>query len=60
MNLTEIRKLVGKLNKEERIVNVWKMKKSEILQALLDKSYQLDEEKRQLVPIGRPRKRRIK
>lgn len=60
MNLTEIRKLVSKLNAKEKIVGVWKMKKEEIKSELAKHSYQLDEVNKALVPVGRPRKKIIK
>ncbi len=61
MNLTEIRKLVSKLNNDDRIVGVWKMKKPQIIEALKKVKYDLDEEKKQLTPsVAMKRKKIIK
>jgi len=61
MNLTELRKLVSQLNKDDRIVGVWKMKKPEIIAALKKVKYTLDEEKKQLNPsVAMKRKKIIK
>tara|TARA_R110002072_G_scaffold41120_2_gene115944 strand:+ start:2570 stop:2767 length:198 start_codon:yes stop_codon:yes gene_type:complete len=61
MNLTELRKLVSQLNKDDRIVGVWKMKKPEIIAALKKVKYDIDEEKKQLNPsVAMKRKKIIK
>ena len=61
MNLTELRKLVSQLNKDDRIVGVWKMKKPEIIAELKKVKYTLDEEKKQLNPsVAMKRKKIIK
>tara|TARA_R110001592_G_scaffold358285_2_gene662912 strand:+ start:14234 stop:14458 length:225 start_codon:yes stop_codon:yes gene_type:complete len=59
MNLTDIRKLVSKLNKEDKIKGVWKKKKPEILEELKKVQYKLDEEKRQLNPLVQMKRKRI-
>tara|TARA_E500000318_G_C3556108_1_gene211192 strand:- start:729 stop:917 length:189 start_codon:yes stop_codon:yes gene_type:complete len=61
MNLTELRKLVSKLNKEDRIVGVWKMKKQDIVDALKKVKYDVDEDNKRLVPsVSHKRKKTIK
>jgi PHP family Zn ribbon phosphoesterase len=59
MNLTELRKLVSKLNKQDRIVGVWKMKKPDILSELQKIKYSVDEVKKQLVPSVEMKRKRI-
>lgn len=59
MNLTNIRKLVSKLNKEDKIVGVWKKKKPEILEALKKVQYKLEEDKEQLTPLVQMKRKRI-
>ncbi len=61
MNLTELRKLVSKLNKDDRIVGVWKMKKDQIISELNKVKYEVDEEKKRLVPkVAMKRKKIVK
>tara|TARA_R110000851_G_scaffold315071_1_gene477323 strand:+ start:871 stop:1059 length:189 start_codon:yes stop_codon:yes gene_type:complete len=61
MNLTELRKLTSKLNKDDRIVGVWKMKKPQLIAELLKVKYSIDEEKKRLVPtVAMKRKKIIK
>jgi hypothetical protein len=61
MKLNEIRKLVSKLNNDDRIVGVWKMKKPQIIDQLDKLKYQLDEENKRLVPkVAMKRKKIIK
>lgn len=61
MNLTELRKLVSKLNKDDRIVGVWKMKKPDIITALKKVKYDVDEDNKRLVPsVAMKRKKLIK
>jgi len=61
MNLTELRKLTSKLNKDDRIVGVWKMKRAELTSELLKVKYAIDEEKKRLVPtVAMKRKKIIK
>lgn len=61
MNLTKLRKLVSNLNKEDRIVGVWKMKRPEIIDALKKVKYDVDEENERLVPkVSHKRKKIIK
>jgi hypothetical protein len=61
MKLNEIRKLVSKLNNDDRIVGVWKMKKPQIIDQLDKIKYQLDEENKRLVPkVAMKRKKIIK
>jgi len=61
MNLTELRKLVSKLNKDDRIVGVWKMKKPDIIAALKKVKYDVDEDNKRLVPsVAMKRKKLIK
>ena len=56
-----MRKLVSQLNKDDRIVGVWKMKKPEIIAALKKVKYDIDEEKKQLNPsVAMKRKKIIK
>tara|TARA_R110002072_G_scaffold137523_1_gene280364 strand:+ start:3893 stop:4090 length:198 start_codon:yes stop_codon:yes gene_type:complete len=59
MNLKELRTLVSKLNKDDRIVGVWKMKKPEIIAALKKVKYELDEEKKQLNPFVAMKRKKI-
>lgn len=59
MNLTSIRKLISKLNKEDKIKGVWKKKKPELLEELKKVQYKLDEEKRQLTPLVQMKRKRI-
>lgn len=61
MNLTELRKLVSKLNKEDRIVGSWKMKKPVLISELKKVKYDIDEDKKRLVPnVAMKRKKIIK
>ncbi len=61
MNLTELRKLVSKLNKDDRISGVWKMKKPDIIAALKKVKYDVDEDNKRLVPsVAMKRKKLIK
>lgn len=61
MNLTELRKLVSKLNKDDRIVGAWKMKKPELIKALEAVKYRIDEDTKRLVPtVAMKRKKIIK
>tara|TARA_R110002073_G_C9434463_1_gene576949 strand:+ start:1075 stop:1263 length:189 start_codon:yes stop_codon:yes gene_type:complete len=61
MNLTELRKLTSKLNKDDRIVGVWKMKKPQLTSELAKVKYSIDEEKKRLVPtVAMKRKKIIK
>ncbi len=61
MNLTELRKLVSKLNKDDRIVGVWKMKRQDITNELKKVKYDIDDEKKRLVPnVAMKRKKIIK
>ncbi len=61
MSLTEIRKLVSKINNDDRIDGVRKMKKPQIIEALKKVKYDLDEEKKQLTPsVAMKRKKIIK
>jgi hypothetical protein len=59
MNLNEIRKLVSKLNKDDRIVGVWKMKKPQIIDELDKVKYQLDENNKRLVPKVAMKRKKI-
>ena len=61
MNLTELRKLVSKLNKEDRIIGSWKMKKPVLISELKKVKYDIDEDKKRLVPnVAMKRKKIIK
>ena len=61
MNLTELRKLASKLNNDDRIVGVWKMKRPEIIQALSSVRYKVDEDLKRLIPtVAMKRKKIIK
>ncbi len=59
MNLTELRKLVSKLNKDDRIVGVWKMKKDQIISELNKVKYMVDEDKKRLVPKVEMKRKKI-
>ena len=59
MNLNEIRKLVSKLNKDDRIVGVWKMKRPQIIDELDKVKYQLDEDNKRLVPKVAMKRKKI-
>ncbi len=59
MNLTELRKLVSKLNKDDKIVGVWKMKKAQIIEELKKVRYMLDEDKKQLKPTVEMKRKKI-
>lgn len=61
MNLTELRKLASKLNKDDRIVGVWKMKKPELVAELKKVKYKVNEDLKQLEPsVAMKRKKIIK
>tara|TARA_R110001592_G_scaffold4692_1_gene26257 strand:+ start:518 stop:706 length:189 start_codon:yes stop_codon:yes gene_type:complete len=61
MNLTDLRKLVSKLNKEDRIIGSWKMKKPVLISELKKVKYDIDEDKKRLVPnVAMKRKKIIK
>lgn len=59
MNLTNIRKLVSKLNKEDKIAKVWSKKKPELIEDLKKVQYELDEEKQQLTPTVQMKRKRV-
>jgi hypothetical protein len=59
MNLTELRKLVSKLNKDDRIVGVWKMKKDDIIKALDKVKYKVDEVNKKLIPKVEMKRKKI-
>tara|TARA_R110000803_G_scaffold41697_1_gene89518 strand:- start:1612 stop:1800 length:189 start_codon:yes stop_codon:yes gene_type:complete len=61
MNLTELRKLVSKLNKDDKIIGVWKKKRPELEQALMKIKYKIDDETKRLIPtVAMKRKKIIK
>ncbi len=61
MNLTDLRKLVSQLNKDDRIVGVWKMSKADILKNLEKVKYKVDEDSKKLIPtVAMKRKKIIK
>ena len=59
MNLTDLRKLVSKLNKEDKILGVWKMKRPEIETELTKVKYVIDDENKQLKPTIEMKRKRI-
>jgi hypothetical protein len=59
MNLKELRKLVSKLNKDDRIVGVYKMNKAQIIEALQKVRYRVDEENKRLVPTVQMKRKKI-
>ncbi len=59
MNLTELRKLASKLNKDDKIVGIWKMKKPELTQKLLSVKYKIDEDLKRLVPTVEMKRKKI-
>ena len=59
MNLTELRKLVSKLNKDDRIVGVWKMKRPQIEEALAKVRYRIDDEAKKLIPVVEMKRKKI-
>lgn len=59
MNLTELRKLTSKLNKDDRIVGIWKMKKAQLTSELAKVKYSIDEEKKRLVPTVEMKRKKI-
>ena len=59
MNLTELRKLVSKLNKDDRIVGVWKMKRPEIEAKLKSVKYKINDELKRLEPSVEMKRKKI-
>ena len=59
MNLTELRKLVAKLNKDDRIVGVWKMKRPEIEAKLKSVKYKINDELKRLEPSVKMKRKKI-
>lgn len=59
MNLAELRKLVSKLNNEDKIKGAYKMKKADIIKELQKLNYDVDIEKKRLVPKVKTMKRKI-
>ena len=59
MKLQELRKLVSKLNKEDRIVGVYKMNKEQIIEALQKVRYRVDEENKRLIPTVEMKRKKI-
>lgn len=57
MKVNEIKKLLSKLNKDNKIVGIWKMNKSQLLSKITELKYELNEEKKMLIPT-QPMKRR--
>lgn len=61
MKVNEIKKLLSKLNKDNKIVGIWKMNKSQLLAKISELKYELDEEKKTLVPkVEMKRRKKIK
>ena len=61
MNLRELRKLASKLNKEDRIVGVWKMSRAQIIEELRKVKYRVMEDEKELHPtVAMKRKKKIK
>mgnify|MGYP003151853483 CR=1 FL=1 len=59
MKLQELRKLVSKLNKDDRIVGVYKMNKDQIIEALEKVRYRVDEENKRLIPTVEMKRKKI-
>ena len=59
MKLQELRKLVSKLNKDDRIVGVYKMNKDQIIKALEKVRYRVDEEDKRLIPTVEMKRKKI-
>jgi len=60
MNVLKLKKLVSKLNKEDRIVGVWKLTKSELMHELSKIRYMIDDENLRLIPtVSMKRKKAI-
>ena len=59
MNLTELRKLISKLNKDDRIVGAWKKKRPELESALLKIKYKIDEDTKRLIPTVEMKRKKI-
>lgn len=59
MKLQELRKLVSKLNKDDRIVGVYKMNKDQIIKALEKVRYRVDEENKRLIPTVEMKRKKI-
>ena len=59
MNLTELRKLISKLNKDDKIVGVWKKKRPELETELLKVKYKIDEDTKRLIPTVEMKRKKI-
>lgn len=59
MNIKELRKLVSQLNKDDKIKNLYKLKKSEIISELKKVRYAVDEENKRLVPTVQMKRKKI-
>ncbi len=61
ITLKDLRKLVSKLNKDDRIDRVYSKKKAEIMAEVAKRGYTIDHEKKQLRPkVAMKRKKVIK
>tara|TARA_B110000285_G_scaffold222955_1_gene277788 strand:+ start:8656 stop:8844 length:189 start_codon:yes stop_codon:yes gene_type:complete len=59
MNLTELRKLISKLNKDDKIVGAWKKKRPELESELLKIKYKIDEDTKRLIPTVEMKRKKI-
>jgi hypothetical protein len=61
MNLLELRRLASKLNKEDKIVGLWKMPKAKIIEELNKLKYRVVDNLKELHPtVAMRRRKKIK
>jgi len=59
MIVTKIRKLISKLNKEDKLVGVWKKKRPELMAHLTKVRYRIDEDGERLVPTVEMKRKKV-
>jgi len=59
MKVTELRKLLTSINKDNKIRGIWKMRKAQIMEKITELKYILDEEKKMLVPKVQMKRRKL-
>ena len=59
LTVREIQKLLSNLNKEKKIVGVWKMNKSQLLSEIDKQGYTIDHNKKQLKPKNKVFRQKI-
>jgi radical SAM superfamily enzyme len=59
MKVIEIKRLLSKLNKDNKITGIWKMNKAQLLSKISELKYELDEDNKRLVPKVEMKRRKV-